>query len=269
MLLHRRSLTSPSHAFTLVVVLAAALSACSADGPVAASGTTRAVGATGASHRTPPSPATRPIKLGKVVLDGNFADPSQQWPTRAASIAKPFVSGATPSLSVNDANFTVGLAGTGTVSLIPSFGATAPVDLVNVAVSTDVQPSAIGAGDGVGVVCRAISGHAYVFSVGPADQAARLSWSISSQGAPSRQLGAGTLPVPAGPSLRIEGDCVGGQRQSPVQLSLSLDGHVIGAATDTQVPGPYFGLAGLHVSSTRGATSASFSSFQVRAASAA
>ena len=70
------------------------------------------------------------------------------------------------------------------------------------------------------------------------------------------------------PSLRIEGDCVGGQRHSPVQLALSLDGQVIGRVTDTQVPAPYFGLAGLHVSSAHGATSATFSSFQVRAASA-
>lgn len=249
-------------------MLGAALSACSAGGPVAATGTTAAAGATAAPQSPAPSHAARAVQVGKVVLDGNFADPVQQWPTRVGSIPRPFVSGDTPSLSVNGSSFAVGLPGTGSVSLIPSFGATAPVDLVNVAVSTDVQPTAMGAGDGVGVVCRAISGHAYVFSVGPGHQPGRLSWSIASQGAPSRQLGGGTLPAPSQTSLRIEGACVGGEQQSPVQLALSLDNHVIGRVNDTQDPAPYFGLAGLHVSSAHGGTSVAFSSFQVRAASA-
>src|SRR5438270_434310 len=126
----------------------------------------------------------------------------------------------------------------------------------------------LGAGDGFGVVSRALSGHAYVFSVGPGHQAGRLSWSIASQGAPSRQLGGGTLPAPSQTRLRIEGTCVGGEQQSPVQLALSLDNHVIGRVIDTQDPAPYFGPAGLHVSSAHGGTSVAFSSFQVRAASA-
>jgi hypothetical protein len=268
MLLVKHSLTSSSRALGPVVVLGAVLTACSTGGPLAASGTTAATAATAAAHSQAAAPAARAVQLGKVVLAGNFADPAQQWPTRVASVATPFVSGAAARLSVTGSSYNVGLPGTGTVLLLPSFGPTAPVDLVNVGVSTDVQPKSIAAGDGVGVVCRAVSGHAYVFSVGPGDHGGGLSWTIASQGAPARQLGGGTVPVPRQPSLRIEGDCVGGQRQSPVQLVLSLDGHVIGRVTDTQVPAPFFGLAGLHVSSAHGATSVTFTSFQVRAASA-
>jgi hypothetical protein len=246
----------------LVGALGALLAACGGQGRVVA---TRAQ----ATPTPAPAPAAAtPAQPGSVVLNGNFADPAQAWPTHVGEIPGEFVGGATPSLSINGNTYTVGENGTGFVTPMPDFGATTPVDLINVAVTTTVQPNSIAAGDGVGVVCRALSGHAYVLTVGPSGQQGQLSWSISTQGTPSRQLGSGTVAAPSQPALTIEGDCVGGAKQSSRQLTLSLDGQVIGRATDAEVSAPYAGLAGLRVSSAHGGTSVTFSSFQVRVASA-
>ena len=261
----RRTLRPRRSALCLAAIAASALAGCSGDSSLSQATTASPVAV---GSRSPGDTTPRSIQHGKAVLDGNFADPSQQWPTRAASIAKPFVNGGPPSLAVNGSNFVVGLNQTGSVSLIPSFGATTPLNLVNVAVSAIVLPSTLGPGDTVGVVCRAITGHAYVFAVGPTGGAGVLRWTIGSQGTPSRLLRSGTVAVPAQPDLSVEGDCVGGSQHSPTELVLALDGHVLGGVTDTQVPAPYFGLAGLHVSSARGATSATFSGFQVRTATA-
>jgi len=245
----------------LVGALGVLLAACAGQGRVV---TTRAP-ATPTPATPTPATSTQP---GTVVLNGNFADPAQALPTEAGQIPTAFVSGATPSLSINGSTYTVAENGAGFVTPMPDFGATTPVDLTNVAVSTTVQPNTIAAGDGVGVVCRAITAHAYVFTVGPGTQPGQLSWSISAQGTPPRQLGSGTVAAPSQPVLTIEGDCVGGAKQSSRQLTLSLDGQVIGRATDAQISAPYAGLAGLRVSSVHGGTSVTFSSFQVRVASA-
>jgi len=259
----RRILTSGG-ALCLLAGLGTALSACSGQGPPVTSqsapGHSSAASAAGLA-------SAGPVQLGKVVFNGNFSDPSQQWPAQAAAIPKPFVSGATPSLTLNGSTYTVQLNGPGSVAPLPDFRATPPIDLVNVAVSSTVQPGSVSAGDAVGVVCRAISGHAYVFSVGPGDHSGALNWSIFVQGGQSRPLASGTVAAPTQPALTIEGDCIGGAQQSPRQLVASLDGQVIGRATDTQVSAPYAGRAGLWVSSDHGGTSATFSSFQVRAAS--
>jgi hypothetical protein len=257
----RRSFRWRWSALCLVGALGASLAACGGHGRVVA---TRAP-ATANPATSAPATSTQP---GTVVLNGNFADPAQAWPTQAGEIPRAFVSGATPSLTINGNTYTVAENGTGFVTPMPDFGATTPVDLTNVAVSTTVQPNTIAAGDGVGVVCRASMAHAYVFTVGPGGQPGQLSWSISAQGTPSRPLGSGTVAAPSQPGLTIEGDCVGGAKQSSKQLTLSLDGQVIGRATDAEISAPFAGLAGLRVSSAHGGTSVTFSSFQVRVASA-
>jgi hypothetical protein len=202
-----------------------------------------------------------PAQHGKVVYTGNFADPSQQWPTG---------SNANQSSSVNGGSYTVQLKTPGTASPAPSFTGVALPDLVDVAVSTMVQPTFAGTGDGVGVFCRSIQGHAYFFALGPGPSAAQLGWTITradSDGTTTK-LASGTTPSPSQPSLSIEGDCVGGASgQNHVLVAMSLNGQTLGQANDTQLPAPFYGLAGLSVASAKGNTSATFSSFQVQAAS--
>jgi hypothetical protein len=201
------------------------------------------------------------VHHGKVVYPGNFADPSQGWPIG---------SNANQSSSVSGSNYTVHLKTAGTASPAPNYSAVALVDLVDVAVSTTVQPAFAGRGDGVGVFCRSIVGHDYVFTVGPGPTAGQLAWAITRQDSDgtSTTQAKGTTPMPSQPSLSLEGDCVGGASgQGSVLVAISLDGQVLSQHRDTQLPPPYFGLAGLNVSSAKGNTSATFGSFQVQAAS--
>jgi hypothetical protein len=204
---------------------------------------------------------TNPANHGKVVYTGNFADPSQQWPTGTD---------ANQSSSVTGSSYTVQQKTAGAENPAPNFASVALHDLVDVAVSTKVQPTFAGPGDGVGVSCRSTYRHAYVFTLGPAPTAGQLAWAITrvnSDGTVATEA-SGTTPTPAQPSLSIEGDCAGGASdQSVVRLALSLDGQVLGQHVDTQRPAPFWGLAGLNVTSAHGNTSATFNSFQVQAAS--
>jgi hypothetical protein len=202
-----------------------------------------------------------PVTHGKIVYTGNFADPSQGWPTS---------SNPNQSSSVNGGQYNVQLKTAGSASPAPSFNGVAPSDLLDVAVSTTVQPTFAGPGDAVGVFCRSIQGHAYFFALSPGSTAGLLGWAITradSDGTTTK-LASGTTPKPSQPSLSIEGDCVGGHaNQNHVLVVISLNGQTLGQANDTQLPAPFYGLAGLSVASAKGNTSATFSSFQVQAAS--
>lgn len=202
-----------------------------------------------------------PVRHGKVVYTGNFSDPSQEWPTG---------SDANQSSTVNGGNYSIQLKTPGTASPAPSFNGVALSDLVDVAVSATVQPAFAGPGDGVGVFCRSIQRHAYFFALGPGPSSGQLGWTITrvdSDGTTTKLAG-GTTPKPSQPSLSIEGDCVGGNSgQNHVLVAISLNGQPLGQANDTQLPAPFYGLAGLSVASAKGNTSATFSSFQVQAAS--
>ncbi len=208
-----------------------------------------------------PASQASPVQHGKVVYTGNFSDPSQAWPTG---------SNADQSSSVNGGNYSVQLKTPGTASPAPSFTGVALSDLVDVAVATTVQPAFGGPGDGVGVFCRSIMGHAYFFALSPGPATGLLGWTITradSDGTTTK-LASGTTPKPSQPSLSIEGDCVGGHaNQNHVLVAISLNGQTLGQANDTQLPPPFYGLAGLSVASAKGNTSANFSSFQVQAAS--
>ena len=233
-----------------VIAGALILAACGSQGHLITSGRALA-----------PAPQTSPVQHGKVVYTGNFSDPSQQWPTGL---------NANQSSSVNGGNYTVQVKARGTASPAPGFKGVALSDLVDVAVSTTVQPTFAGPGDGVGVFCRSIQGHAYFFALDPSPSAGQLGWSITradSDGTTTK-LASGTTPSPSPPSLSIEGDCVGGASgQNHVLVAISLNGQTLGQANDTQLPAPFYGLAGLSVASAKGNTSATFSSFQVQAAS--
>jgi hypothetical protein len=199
--------------------------------------------------------------VGKVVFTANFADPGQAWPV---------VSNATQDLSVSGSNYVVQLKRPGQAVPIPAGSSVTPADLINVGVSATFRLTSAAPGDGVGVACRDIHNHAYVFAVGPAPSSGQLAWSITRQDASKPgQLARGTIPAPASGPLSLEGDCIGGGRDnSPVTLVLSLGSQVIGQVIDNQIPPPYFGAATVAVSSTGGSTSATFSAFQIRAASA-
>jgi hypothetical protein len=238
-------------ALGVVGLAAIAISACGGQGHVVA---TRASGSA-----TPSSSAADQIQLGKVVYQGDFADPSQGWPTR---------SDANQSLSVIGSNYIIERKTAGAAVAGPNFAGIPDADLVHVAVSTTVQLTKATAGDGVGVFCRSIQGHSYVFAVGPTSQTGQWHWSISRHDSnrTTTSLGSGTMASPNQP-FGIEGDCVGGQHHSPVLLVLSVGGQRIGQGSDAKIASPFFGLSGLSVSSASGGTSATFSSFQVRAAS--
>lgn len=249
----RRALTRPWGGVCLVGLAAAILSSCGGQSHVVA---TRA----SAGPAIPGATASSPIQLGKVVYTGNFSDPAQHWPTG---------SDANQSLLVDGSDFLVQRKTTGDVAPAPSFSGVPLADLVHVAVSSTVQLRKVGASDGVGVFCRSIKGHSYVFSVGSASQSGQLRWSIVRHNSNRTDvlLGTGTVGSPGQP-FTVEGDCVGGQGRSPVLLALSVGGERVAQAADRQIAPPYFGLAGLSVSSAVGGTSATFSSFEVRAASA-
>jgi hypothetical protein len=199
------------------------------------------------------------------VFSSNFADPTQAWPTSTD---------ANLSLSVRGDQYLIQLKAPGRTIPVPNFGEVTPADLVNVGASATFQPTSTGPGDAIGVACRDIHGHAYVFGVGPGSSSGQLAWSITRKDAASeRQLAGGTVPSPNQGPLNLEGDCSGGHtkaagRPPPVALVLSLDGQVIGQANDTQILAPYFGAATVAVSSAHGSTSVTFSAFQIRAAPA-
>jgi hypothetical protein len=230
--------------------LGLALAACGSQGHLTTSG--RAL-----------APASQPaaVKHGKVVYTGNFSDPSQHWPTG---------SNANESSTVNGNSYSLQLKAPGSLFPAPDYSSVTPSDLVDVAVSTTVRPSFAGPDDRVGVFCRSIQGHGYFFSLGPDRAAGRLSWAITradSDGTTTKEAG-GTTPNPSQQSLSIEGDCVGGHTdQNHVLVAMSVNGQALGQHDDSQLPSPFFGLAGLSVASAKGNTSATFSSFQVQAAS--
>jgi hypothetical protein len=194
-----------------------------------------------------------------VVYDGNFADPSQQWPTS---------SDPTRSASVSGDTYTVAFNSAGSLDASPTIATVQPQDLINVSVAVSVTPTGMRSGDTLGVFCRGIEGHSYAFLVGP-ESPGRLAWSIQLRKPEGdRQLASGTTTTPGAPPYTVRGDCVGGgQDHKPVTLALYLGGNLVSRAQDAKLPPPYVGRPGLSVSSADGGTRVGVSNFQVRTAS--
>lgn len=201
-----------------------------------------------------------PTTQGAVVFQGNFSDPSQQWPTS---------SDATIAESASGDTYTVQFISAGSFDAAPSIATVQPQDLVDVSTSVSVTPTNLRPGDTFGVFCRAIEGHAYAFLVGPR-ASGQLAWSIElRQPEGVRQLASGTTATPGTSSYDVRGDCVeGGQNHRPVVLALYLANNLVGRAKDAKLPAPYLGRPGLSASSSSGGSRVDLSNFQVRAASA-
>ncbi|TMM10676.1 MAG: hypothetical protein E6G01_18215 [Actinobacteria bacterium] len=231
---------------TLVLVLGLTLAGCGA-------GSTR-----GFSRAD--STTADPTSQGALVFQGNYSDPSQQWPTS---------SDKTRSVSSSDDTYTVNFSSAGSFDASPTIATVQPEDLVDLSVSVSIKPVSTRSGDRFGVSCRAIQGHAYAFLVGPRS-AGQLAWSIElRQPGGVRQLASGTTSSPGESPYVVRGDCVeGGQNHKPVVLALYLDDNLVGQARDANLPAPYIGRPGLSVSSADGGTRVDFSNFQARTASA-
>jgi hypothetical protein len=202
------------------------------------------------------------------VFAANFPDPGQAWLSGSSADEAESVSG-------ND--YVIERKTPGQAIPLPNFIGVTPVDLVNVALTTTFQINTASPGGGAGVACRDIHSHAYVFTVGPASSPGQLAWSISRQDtsaslqdtAVNRQLASGTVAAPGPGPVNLEGDCVGGgKNHAPVTLVMSLGSQVVGQAVDTNLPTPYFGASSVQVTGTKGQTAATFSAFQIRAATA-
>jgi hypothetical protein len=227
----------------LVVALGLALAACGGSSAVLRSAS-----------------AGDPTTQGAVVFQGNFSDPSQQWPTSSDSTKSESTSGDTYTVQFNSG---------GSFDASPTISTVQPQDLVDVSVSVAATPVNARSGDRFGVFCRGIQGHSYAFLVGP-QSSGQLAWSIQlREPGGSRQLASGTTAVPGVAPYGIRGDCVeGGPNHKPVVLALYLGGNLVGQARDAKLPAPYVGRPGLNVSSAAGGTRVDFSNFQVRSATA-
>ncbi len=219
-----------------------------------------ALAACGAKASIATTTAGDPTTQGAVVFQGNFSDPSQQWPTS---------SDGNKSESASDDTYTVQLNSAGSFDASPTIATVQPQDLANVSVSVSTTPTSVRPNDRFGVFCRSLQQHSYAFFVGPSSSG-KLAWSIQLRRSFGvKQLASGTTAVPTTSSYVVRGDCIqGGQDRKPVLLALYLGGKLVGQAQDAKLPAPYIGRPGLSVSSAGGGTRVDFSNFQVRAASA-
>jgi hypothetical protein len=234
----------PRRARALLVVLGVALAGCG--------------GHTAVATTSSGDPTTQ----GAMVFQGNFSDPSQEWPMSSGSNPSESASGDTYSVTFNSA---------GAFDASPTIATVQPQNLANVSVSVSVTPSNVRSGDRFGVMCRnnVSDPHSYAFFVGP-QSSGQLAWSIQLRRPEGvRQLASGTTAAPGSSPYTLRGDCInGGPGHQPVVLALYLGGSLVGQAQDAKLPAPFGGRPGLVASSAAGGTSVDFSNFQVRAASA-